>query len=464
MKVTVFGSGYVGLVTGACLSEVGHDVLCVDVDQCKIDTLQRGEIPIFEPGLDSLIARNVHAKRLSFTTDAKLGVTHGKAIFIAVGTPPGEDGSADLKYVLAVARTIGCYLAHETVVITKSTVPVGTSDKVSASISQTRSAASNIAFHVVSNPEFLREGAAIADFTTPDRIVVGAASASAFATMDELYAVHLKNGARMIHMDVRSAELTKYASNAMLATRISFMNELASVAEAMGADIEQIRIGMGSDPRIGPHFLNAGCGYGGSCFPKDVKALVHTGVNDGGLPMSLLRAVEAVNAAQKRVLVNKLTALLGVRLDGMTIAVWGLAFKPQTDDMREATSLVVIESLLAIGATVVAYDPVAIASAQNVVAKHEKLFFADSPAAAANGADAILVVTEWKAFQTQSLSAIGQTMRRRLLLDGRNCLDPQEAKAAGFEYFGIGRGSMTPPTSAFAQSAMPKAAENATEA
>jgi UDPglucose 6-dehydrogenase len=439
MKVTVFGSGYVGLVTGACLSDVGHEVVCVDVDQRKIDALQRGEIPIFEPGLDALITKNVKANRLSFTTDAERGVSHGEAIFIAVGTPPGEDGSADLKYVLAVAETIGSNLDHDAVVITKSTVPVGTGDKVTAAIARARESRPKLRCHVVSNPEFLREGAAIADFAAPDRIIVGAADPAAFAAMDALYEPYLRNGARMIHMDVRSAELAKYASNAMLATRISFMNELASVAEAVGADIEQIRIGMGSDPRIGPHFLNAGCGYGGSCFPKDVKALVHTGVIDAGLPMSLLQAVESVNAEQKRVLVKKLCALIGDSLHGKAIALWGLAFKPQTDDMREATSLVVIEELLALGATVVAFDPVATTSAQRVIAKHDRLSYATSPAIAASDADAILLVTEWKQFQTLPLAAIAKTMRRSLLIDGRNCIDPRIAQQAGFEYHGVGR-------------------------
>jgi UDPglucose 6-dehydrogenase len=442
MKITVFGSGYVGLVTGACLSDVGHDVICVDVDPVKIDRLNAGEIPIFEPGLDEIIARNRKQLRLRFTTDAEHAIAHGEIIFIAVGTPPDEDGSADLKYVLAVASTIGEHLAHDAVIVTKSTVPVGTSDKVRAQTAQAlvNRAATSIVVHVVSNPEFLREGAAIEDFSAPDRIIVGASHPDAFEQMTALYAHYLGNGSRMICMDVRSAELTKYASNAMLATRISFMNELSSIAEAVGADIENVREGMGSDPRIGPHFLNAGCGYGGSCFPKDVKALIHIGRSVAALPLPLLQSVEDVNALQKQVLDKKIVARFGASLSGKTIAVWGLAFKPRTDDIREATSLVLIDSLLSRGARVVAYDPVAIHAVKQSLEPHEQLIFATSAREAARDADAIALVTEWVDFRQQDFDQIGAIMRSRILFDGRNCLNRAAMLGAGFEYFAIGRG------------------------
>jgi UDPglucose 6-dehydrogenase len=441
MKITVFGSGYVGLVTGACLADVGHEVVCVDVDAVKINRLNAGEIPIFEPGLDEIIARNRDLQRLRFTSDAQHAVAHGDIIFIAVGTPPGEDGSADLKYVLSVAATVGEHLAHDAVIVTKSTVPVGTSDKVRAQTAQAlaKRNTTSVVFHVISNPEFLREGAAIEDFSAPDRIIVGASHPDAFALMDALYAHYLGNGSRMIHMDVRSAELTKYASNAMLATRISFMNELSSIAEAVGADIENVREGMGSDPRIGPHFLNAGCGYGGSCFPKDVKALLHTGRSVAELPLPLLQSVEDVNASQKQVLEKKIVTRFGASLSGKTIAVWGLAFKPRTDDIREATSLVVIDALLRRGAHVVAYDPVAIDAVKQSLAPNEKLSFATSPLEAARGADAIALVTEWIDFREQDFDQIGTIMRSRVLFDGRNCLNTATLVGAGFEYFAIGR-------------------------
>ncbi len=441
MKITVFGSGYVGLVTGACLSDVGHDVICVDVDAAKIARLNAGEVPIFEPGLDEIIARNRAERRLRFTTDAASAVAHGDIIFIAVGTPPGEDGSADLKYVLSVADTIGLYLEHEAVIVTKSTVPVGTSDKVRTQTANAlaKRPGTTIDFHVVSNPEFLREGAAIEDFTAPDRIIVGASHRDAFARMDALYSHYISNGSRMIHMDVRSAELTKYASNAMLATRISFMNELAAIAEAVGADIENVRDGMGSDPRIGPHFLNAGCGYGGSCFPKDVKALIHTGRSVGRLPLPLLQSVEDVNATQKQVLDKKIVARFGASLVGKTVAVWGLAFKPRTDDIREATSLVLIDALLQRGARVVAYDPVAIDAVKQSISPHENLSFAANAIDATRDADAIALVTEWIDFREQDFHQVGAVMRSRVMFDGRNCLDQATMSSAGFEYFAIGR-------------------------
>jgi UDPglucose 6-dehydrogenase len=441
MKVTVFGSGYVGLVTGACLSDIGHEVVCVDVDASKIARLIGGHIPIFEPGLDDVVARNMAKKCLSFTTNAAAAVAHGDVIFIAVGTPPGEDGSADLKYVLSVAKTIGEHLDHEVVIVTKSTVPVGTSDKVRSQTAQALAARADPtpSFHVVSNPEFLREGAAIEDFTAPDRIIVGASHDDAFVQMDKLYAHYVANGSRLIRMDVRSAELTKYASNAMLATRISFMNELAAIAEAVGADIENVRDGMGSDPRIGPHFLNAGCGYGGSCFPKDVKALIHTGRSVGSLPLPLLQSVEDVNATQKHILTKKIVAMFGDKLEGRTIAVWGLAFKPRTDDIREATSLVLIEALLQRGATVVAYDPVAIDTVKQSTPAHTRLGYAASPIDAARGADAIALVTEWLDFREQNFDDVGAVMRSRVLFDGRNCLDPQAMSELGFKYIAIGR-------------------------
>jgi UDPglucose 6-dehydrogenase len=441
MRVTVFGSGYVGLVTGACLSDIGHEVMCVDVDISKIARLNAGHVPIFEPGLDDVIARNTAKKRLSFTTDAAAAVAHGEVIFIAVGTPPGEDGSADLKYVLAVATTIGQHLEHDAVIVTKSTVPVGTSDLVRAQTEHAlaKRPSADVDFHVVSNPEFLREGAAIDDFAAPDRIIVGAAHESAFAPMDELYAHYVGNGSRLIRMDVRSAELTKYASNAMLATRISFMNELAAIAEAVGADIENVRGGMGSDPRIGPHFLNAGCGYGGSCFPKDVKALIQPGRSVGASSLPLLQAVEDVNAAQKKVLAKKIVARFGEKLEGKTIAVWGLAFKPRTDDIREATSLVLIDALLDRGARVVAYDPVAIDAVKQSFPSNPRLSFSATPIDAAHGADAIALVTEWNDFREQDFTKVGAAMRSRVLFDGRNCLDPAAMSRAGFEYFAIGR-------------------------
>ena len=440
MKVTVFGSGYVGLVTGACLADVGHHVICVDVDAKKIAALQAGKVPIHEPGLDAIIARTAASSRLRFTTDSVAAVQHGEIFFIAVGTPPDEDGSADLRYVIAVANTIGEHLDHFAVVVTKSTVPVGTSDKVAAALtSATRSHGAQSLFSVAANPEFLREGAAILDFMKPSRIVVGSSDARARSLMDRLYEPFTVQGAEMIHMDTRSAELTKYACNAMLATRISFMNDLANLADRLGADIEHIKHGIGSDFRIGPHFLNAGCGYGGSCFPKDVKALLRTAHEDAGMTLRIVQAVEDVNEDQKRVLTNKIVATFGSVLNGKHFAVWGLAFKPDTDDMREATSIVLINDLLERGASVTAYDPVATTEARRLFGDQPKLSFAADAAAALAGADALAIVTEWLEFKQFGLPQLAEMMAHPMVFDGRNLFDPKAALLAGIVYHAVGR-------------------------
>ncbi|MDE1998083.1 MAG: UDP-glucose/GDP-mannose dehydrogenase family protein [Burkholderiales bacterium] len=440
MKVSVVGTGYVGLVTGACLAEMGNDVLCLDVDPNKIRILEEGGIPIHEPGLDVVVARNVKAGRLSFTTDVAKAVDHGTIQFIAVGTPPDEDGSADLQYVLAAARNIGRLMTDYKVIVDKSTVPVGTADKVRAAVAdELAKRGSDARFAVVSNPEFLKEGAAVDDFMRPDRIVVGADDEQAILLMRALYAPFQRNHERLIVMDVRSAELTKYAANAMLATRISFMNELALLAEKMGADIEQVRVGIGSDPRIGTHFLYAGCGYGGSCFPKDVKALIKTGSGEGQ-DLLVLQAVEAANDRQKLVLVDKITQRFGNDLNGKHFALWGLAFKPNTDDMREATSRVVLAELFKRGATVTAYDPVAMAEAKRIFGDEPGLKYADSPNAALEGADALVIVTEWKEFRSPDFERIKNTLKSPVIFDGRNLYDPRLVKAAGLDYDAIGRG------------------------
>jgi UDPglucose 6-dehydrogenase len=439
MKITVVGSGYVGLVTGTCLAEVGNHVLCLDVDPAKIATLQQGGIPIYEPGLDDMVRRNVAAGRLSFTTDIAAAVEFGEIQFIAVGTPPDEDGSADLQYVLAAARNIGLYMTEPKVVVDKSTVPVGTADKVKAQIAATLAErAANIAYSVVSNPEFLKEGAAIEDFMKPDRIVVGAEDERAIELMCRLYAPFQRNHDRILFMDVRSAELTKYAANAMLATRISFMNELANLAEDLGADIELVRRGIGSDPRIGYHFLYPGAGYGGSCFPKDVKALVASG-REQGHAMRVLTAVEEANEAQKRRLVDKLVKRFGDDLAGRHFAIWGLAFKPNTDDMREASSRVIVDELTRRGATVAAYDPVAAEEAKRVMGDNPGLRFADDMMAALQGADALLIVTEWKMFRAPDFDAIKASLKQPVILDGRNMYDPVWLRELGFDYQAIGR-------------------------
>ena len=440
MKVTVFGSGYVGLVTGACLADVGHHVVCVDVDARKIKMLQAGGVPIHEPGLDAVIARTVASGHLTFTTDAAAAVKHGDVFFIAVGTPPDEDGSADLRYVIAVANTIGQELDHFAVVVTKSTVPVGTSDKVAAAL-----AAATLArgieplYSVAANPEFLREGAAILDFMKPSRIVVGSSDNRARQLMDRLYEPFTVQGAKMIHMDMRSAELTKYACNAMLATRISFMNDLANLADRLGADIEHVKDGIGSDFRIGPHFLNAGCGYGGSCFPKDVKALLRTAHEDAGITLRVVQAVEDVNEDQKRVLTTKITTEFGSDLTGKHFAVWGLAFKPDTDDMREATSVVLIKDLQARGARVTAYDPVAANEAKRIFGDRPNLSFAADAAAALVGVNALVIVTEWSEFKQFGLQQLAELMADPIVFDGRNLFDPKAARHAGLKYHAIGR-------------------------
>jgi UDPglucose 6-dehydrogenase len=441
MKITVIGTGYVGLVTGACLSEMGNHVLCLDVDVQKIAKLQAGGMPIYEPGLEELVERNAKAGRLAFTTDVDRAVAHGTLLFIAVGTPPDEDGSADLQYVLAVAQSIGERMTDYKVVIDKSTVPVGTATKVQGVIDAALAARGvKLDYAVVSNPEFLKEGAAVNDFMRPDRVVVGADDERAILLMRSLYAPYVRNRDRVLLMDIRSAELTKYAANAMLATRISFMNELSRVAEALGADIEQVRLGIGSDPRIGTQFLYAGIGYGGACFPKDVKALVRSAGEVGQEPL-LLQAVEAVNQRQKQVLGEKILARCGRDLKGKRFALWGLAFKPGTDDMREAPSRVLIDTLTAAGARITAYDPVAIDEAKRLMPGHAAIDYADSATAALEGADALVIVTEWKEFRSPDFDAIRGRLREPLVFDGRNVFDPALMKSLGIEYHGIGRGT-----------------------
>ena len=440
MRLTIFGSGYVGLVTGACLAEVGNNVLCVDVDERKVEMLKRGESPIFEPGLDELLRKNLAAGRLSFTTDAVEGVKHGLFQFIAVGTPPDEDGSADLKYVLAVAQTIGEHIGEYRVVVTKSTVPVGTADKVRAKIDSTLQArGAQAEFDVVSNPEFLKEGAAINDFMKPDRIVVGTDNPRTAELLKALYDPFTRNRERMIVMDVRSSELTKYAANAMLATKISFMNELANLAERMGADIEKVRQGIGSDPRIGYHFIYPGMGYGGSCFPKDVRALSRSAA-DHQFSAELLNAVEAVNKRQKGVLFNKISKFFDGQLAGKTIAVWGLSFKPNTDDMREAPSRTLLEALWAAGAKVRAYDPVAAEETHRIYGDRKDLALVGSATDALQGADALAIATEWQEFRSPDFDLLGTQLRSKVIFDGRNLYDPSFVKRFGLKYYAIGRG------------------------
>ena len=440
MKITVIGTGYVGLVTGTCLSEVGNDVICFDTDSAKIAALKEGVLPIWEPGLDDMVARNVRAGRLHFTDDIEVATRFGTIQFIAVGTPPGEDGGADLQYVLAAARNIGRHMTDYKVVVDKSTVPVGTADKVRAAIAEELAARGvETPFSVVSNPEFLKEGAAIEDFMRPGRIVLGADDEQAALNMRALYAPFQRHHDRLIVMDIRSAELTKYAANAMLATRISFMNELANLAEKLGADIEDVRKGIGSDPRIGYDFLYAGAGYGGSCFPKDVKALIKTAALDGGMEMQVLSAVERANQQQKHVLGHKVKLRFGADLTGKHFAIWGLAFKANTDDMREASSLTVIQDLLDAGATVTAYDPVATAHAQQMLQGHSGVRFADSPLAALENADALLIVTEWKEFRSPDFDSIKASLKSPVIFDGRNLYDPKWVRGMGFEYLAIGR-------------------------
>ncbi len=438
MKVTVFGSGYVGLVTAACLADSGNQVTCVDVDADRVERLRQGHCPFYEPGVDELLTRNARAGRIRFTTDAAEGVAQGQIIFIAVGTPPQEDGSADLQYVLAVARSVGMHMTDYRVICTKSTVPVGTAAKVrqtvAAALAQRGQA---VAFDVVSNPEFLKEGAAVEDFMRPDRIIVGTDSERALALMRELYAPFNRNRDRLMAMDIESAELTKYAANAMLATRISFMNELALLAEKVGADIESVRRGIGADPRIGYQFLYAGCGYGGSCFPKDVKALIRTGA-EFGQNLKILNAVEGANEHQKSLLFARIQAYLGA-VRGKTIALWGLAFKPNTDDMREAPSRVLMEAIWAEGGKVRAYDPIAMEATRKLYGERDDLELCDSAEAACDGADALALVTEWAQFRAPDFAAIKARLRNAAIFDGRNLYDPATLNALGFHYQGIGR-------------------------
>ena len=439
MNITVVGTGYVGLVSGTCLAEVGNHVLCIDIDQSKIDRLNHGEIPIYEPGLEELVKKNVQAGRLSFSSDIKQGVDYGSIIFIAVGTPPDEDGSADLKHVLAVASDIGKYMNDYRVVVTKSTVPVGTADKVKNAVNTAlQEKGSTTSFSVVSNPEFLKEGAAVDDFLKPDRIVVGAEDERAIQLMRDLYAPFNRNHERTIIMDIRSAEMTKYAANAMLATKISFMNEMANLAELLGADIENVRHGIGADPRIGYYFIYPGCGYGGSCFPKDVQAL-HRTAKSVGYDAQILDAVEAVNKRQKSVIVDKIVKRFGDDLQGMKFAVWGLAFKPETDDMREAPSRTIIEALWQLGATISAYDPVAEEEVERIYGKRDDLSLVSDPYDALTNADALIVVTEWKVFRSPDLDTMLGRMKTPVIFDGRNIFQPELIRKSGFEYFGIGR-------------------------
>jgi UDPglucose 6-dehydrogenase len=441
MRITIFGSGYVGLVTGACLADAGNDVLCVDVDEKKTAMLQRGEVPIHEPGLDALFKKGADAGRLRFTTNAKEGVDHGLFQLIAVGTPPDEDGSADLRYVLAVARTIGEHMNNYKVVVTKSTVPVGTGDKVCGAVRDSLAKrAANVEFDFASNPEFLKEGAAIADFMKPDRVVVGTDSDRAAELLRALYEPFTRNRERMIVMDVRSAELTKYAANAMLATKISFMNELANLAERFGADIESVRNGLGSDPRIGYAFIYPGAGYGGSCFPKDVQALQRS-AQEVGYDASILSAVESVNNRQKQLLFTKIRAHFG-DVRGKTFAVWGLAFKPNTDDMREAASRVLMESLWAAGAKVRAYDPIAMPECARIYGERADLTLCKTSPEALQGADALVIVTEWREFRSPDFDHIKATLHSAVIFDGRNLYDPEQMRKAGFDYYAIGRGKL----------------------
>jgi len=439
MRVTVVGTGYVGLVSGTCLADVGNDVLCIDSDEKKIAGLRDGEIPIFEPGLEGLVQRNTSAGRLLFSTDLAEGVTHGEVVFIAVGTPPDEDGAADLQHVLAVAHGIGTVLEDYRVVVNKSTVPVGTADKVKNAIQKALTSRNReVDFSVVSNPEFLKEGAAIEDFLKPDRIVVGIADERSKEIMRELYGPFNRNHERLLFMDIRSAELTKYAANAMLATKISFMNELANIAERVGADIETVRLGIGSDPRIGYHFIYPGCGYGGSCFPKDVKALAHT-ATENAYEARLLNAVEAVNEDQKASLLGKVCDHFGQDLSGLNFGVWGLSFKPNTDDMREAPSLTVISGLLERGAMVLGYDPVAGPEAQRHFENDKGFSLAEDMYGASENSDALILLTEWKEFRAPDMRRLFSNLRTPVIFDGRNVFDPAVMKRLGARYYSIGR-------------------------
>lgn len=441
MKVTIFGTGYVGLVTGTCLADMGHHVMCVDINEQKVQALKQGIIPIFEPGLDALVKANVASGNLNFTTSAEEGVNYADVQFIAVGTPPDEDGSADLQYVLAVANSIASYMSGYKVIVNKSTVPVGTADKVQAVVEKVLQArGATLEFDVVSNPEFLKEGAAVNDCMKPDRIVIGAKSDKAVAMMKELYAPFNRNHDRMIVMDVRSSELTKYAANCMLATKISFMNEMANLAERLGADIEQVRLGIGSDPRIGYHFIYPGCGYGGSCFPKDVQALIRT-ADQIDFDSHILKAVEQVNERQKSVLVDRVKEHFGRNnIAGKTFALWGLAFKPNTDDMREAPARVVMEALWQLGAKVQAFDPEAMEETQRIYAQRDDLSLCGTKEAALQNADALIICTEWKNFRAPDFKALRAALKHPVVFDGRNLYDPEVVKRHDMVYYAIGRG------------------------
>ena len=440
MKITIFGSGYVGLVTGTCFAEAGNDVVCVDIDVDRVERLRNGDVPIYEPGLDEMLAFNQEEGRLRFTTDAAEGVAHGLFQFIAVGTPPDEDGSADLQYVVNVARSIGRHMDDYRVVVNKSTVPVGTADRVRSAVTEELDGRGlNLEFDVVSNPEFLKEGAALDDFMKPDRVVVGTDNPRTAELMKALYAPFNRNHDRLLTMDIRSAELTKYAANAMLATKISFMSELANLSERLGADIEQVRVGIGSDPRIGYHFIYPGCGYGGSCFPKDVQALTRTAQEIGHRP-ELLEAVESVNARQKQVLFRRIHDYFDGDLSGRTIALWGLAFKPNTDDMREAPSRVLMEALWEAGASVQAYDPEAMDEAERLYGGEEGLTLCETLYDAVEDADALVICTEWQVFRSPDFERVKDALRQPVIFDGRNVYSPAMMSALGFTYYGVGRG------------------------
>ncbi len=456
MNITMFGTGYVGLVTGACFAESGNTVYCVDVDAKKIDGLNNGIVPIYEPGLTELVEQNHAAGRLKFTTDARDGVDHGRFIFIAVGTPPNEDGSSDLKYVEAVASTIGEHLSKPAIIVNKSTVPVGTADRVREVITaRLKERGVDVPFDVVSNPEFLKEGAAIEDFQRPDRIIIGAESSEAIEAMRQLYSPFNRNHNRIIVMDIRSAELTKYAANAMLATKISFMNEIANIAERVGANIENVRIGIGSDERIGYNFIYAGIGYGGSCFPKDIRALVNT-AQAYGYDARLIESVEHVNQGQKQLMTGKIVDHFGEDLRGKTFALWGLAFKPKTDDMRDAPSREIMEGLWARGARVQAYDPEAMETAERLYGESEQFQLAPSRDEALLNADALIIATEWRQFRSPDWEALRERLSEPIIFDGRNIFDPARVTREGFTYYGIGLGDQIRKANGDAQDTAPK--------
>ncbi|MEM7217535.1 MAG: UDP-glucose/GDP-mannose dehydrogenase family protein [Pseudomonadota bacterium] len=440
MNITMFGTGYVGLVTGACFAEMGNRVVCIDIDAPKVDGLQRAELPIYEPGLENMVRANLDSGRLEFSTDAKYGVDHGELLFIAVGTPSDEDGSADLRHVLAVARTIGDLMEGAKIIVDKSTVPVGTGDRVRATVQERLDArGADIAFDVVSNPEFLKEGAAVNDFMKPDRIIIGCSNPLSVRALERLYAPFNRNHDKVLRMDLRSAELTKYAANVMLATKISLMNEMANLAEQLDADIESVRLGIGSDPRIGYHFIYPGAGYGGSCFPKDVRALVHI-AGEVGFEAELIDSVQQVNQKQKMRLFEKISARFP-DLDGKTFALWGLAFKPNTDDMREAPSVALIEALTAAGAHVRGYDPAAGHVAEKLFADNDAMLVCRDRDATLAGADALVIVTEWNEFRSPDFAHLRSQLSQPLIFDGRNLFEPEDLRELGFEYLAIGRGS-----------------------